>query len=946
MRFLIYIIFIYITSIFAAKKCQKKITNTFLIKNSKEKGAIIIWFPTEINTTNTYNKCSLITGEPYKRNCSEFSGEAKWFEINTANKYIECNEIDRYCKDESFEHYYESENKVWKKYLNKWPSVKMGEIGYPEKPCFINAEIPLKRKCEFSQIEHRAKWRKSKEEIEDLKCWKQIDLYFAKRQCKNTFLKTTLIDEKTESNVLFIWFPISGGSYSKQNICSSDTGRPLQRHCVYNNKMNTAQWEVVNENMKLLNCDSITNQCLATNFTHNYITNSNTLEPFNNTWKSVHMGQIADLQETCLKSDGLPVTRRCEYNPKHMKAEWEDLNDEFHNISCYREVQDSLTDDLNKLYKEVKQEEQINKVNPTKVVEKMTDLITATETIRVPVDIKLSNEILKIVTEEVNQTSELLNQVLNATDIIMNTDPEILEKADKINATSDLLNTVVNYLHNMAYILVTTINCENPTYSLFNETFEKTIAFYTNPTCSNISGMAIYKSHEHDDYRYRFIYMNETLKDIMEEPDLFLATYIPLSLWNKLKTSGSINDRTVITFIIFPKDAFFITRTNNKNKPKKNIIEINIPNYSGDLPEKVPLIINYQYKHLIPNPKCVYWHSKTWVTDGLKSEYKNTTNKNYLICHSAHLSYFGTMIGIFDKDDDKMLDYLSILGCSMSLLGLSCIWLTAICFRSWRYQISNKILLHISSILTIIMTFFLLLNLPEFWNNFFDVKNILHCMIMGAFLHYNILVLFSWMLIVAIMQYQRYVKVVGYGRSSNFLAKYSIAAWSLPLIPVALVAFIDPNTYTPDPERIKDNTTICYPSGKCLYYGVLLPMSIIMLTNLGIFIAIFWSLRRSLSEFAQRTERKRIILQVRVSVLLFFLLGISWIFGLLSYIESSPVFSYIFSLTSTLQGFVLFVYAIVLEKSTRDHWIILCCAKNYNTMEDTHMLTMLNSKSS
>lgn len=285
-----------------------------------------------------------------------------------------------------------------------------------------------------------------------------------------------------------------------------------------------------------------------------------------------------------------------------------------------------------------------------------------------------------------------------------------------------------------------------------------------------------------------------------------------------------------------------------------------------------------------------------------------------------------------------MLDYISILGCVMSLVGLACIWLTAICFRKWRKEEFNIVILNISFVLTLIMLYFLLLNLPELWNQYISMTNKVHCMIMGGFLHYNVLVLFLWMLIIGINQYKMFVKVMD--RSPNNIKKYIIVAWGLPLIPTGLVALLEPNTYMPDAERLASNTAICYPTGKSLYYGVILPITIIILINLGLFVYIFCTLRSSLKKFKHRSEKEQIIIQIRVCVLLFFLLGLSWTFGLLSFLDNGVIFSYLFCLTATLQGFVLFLYAVVIRKTTRDYWMLLCCRKRYRHKEYTNLMPM------
>jgi Na+/proline symporter len=68
-----------------------------------------------------------------------------------------------------------------------------------------------------------------------------------------------------------------------------------------------------------------------------------------------------------------------------------------------------------------------------------------------------------------------------------------------------------------------------------------------------------------------------------------------------------------------------------------------------------------------------------------------------------------------------------------------------------------------------------------------------------------------------------------------------------------------------------------------------------------------------------QSKRKLAMRQVTTSVLLFFLLGLSWVFGLMGGL--STLCAYLFCITATLQGFVMFLFFVLGEKKTRHHWI-------------------------
>jgi hypothetical protein len=59
------------------------------------------------------------------------------------------------------------------------------------------------------------------------------------------------------------------------------------------------------------------------------------------------------------------------------------------------------------------------------------------------------------------------------------------------------------------------------------------------------------------------------------------------------------------------------------------------------------------------------------------------------------------------------------------------------------------------------------------------------------------------------------------------------------------------------------------------------------------------------------------VYQWRLVVLLFFMLGLTWIFGIFSELDFGVVFVYLFCSTATLQGFIVFLFFIVFNANTR-----------------------------
>jgi len=183
-------------------------------------------------------------------------------------------------------------------------------------------------------------------------------------------------------------------------------------------------------------------------------------------------------------------------------------------------------------------------------------------------------------------------------------------------------------------------------------------------------------------------------------------------------------------------------------------------------------------------------------------------------------------------------------------------------------------------------------------------------------LQYSVLSLFMWMLLIGYRQYQLLVNVFRV-RSHHAVLRMATIAWLMPLIPTLLLLFIDSSSYAPLKDE-KDIGTLCYPSGHGLAYGVILPIGLVLSVNVYLFGRIFYSVSH-----IQNRSLELLCEQFRRFVLLFSLLGLTWIFGIFSYFELGLVFTFMFCVTASIQGFILFVFFVLLDKAPRDVWLHL-----------------------
>lgn len=362
------------------------------------------------------------------------------------------------------------------------------------------------------------------------------------------------------------------------------------------------------------------------------------------------------------------------------------------------------------------------------------------------------------------------------------------------------------------------------------------------------------------------------------------------------------------------------------------------------LPQTLPFLLRNE-NHRQPDTRavatgsgCGYWNYHTWASDGITtSSGTDMLRDPVIVCQTRHLTQFSFLVGGSYRSNDlgdevlvtpineRVLDIISLVGCCLSLFGVLGIFLTAALFKSWRSQASTKVLLHLCLAMMLQMVLFVFINTDNLSEQLVVHGDTARCVLLGAAMQYTILALFCWMLIIAFLQFQRYVTVIGIERPRRYILKAALVAWLLPMVPTLLVACIDPGSYVPTAEQLATDTAICYPSGYGLTFGVVLPVTLITVANLVIFVYVFYSISHSLSQSIQRAERKLVNKQIRLSVLLFFLLGLSWIFGIFAFMQAGVAFSYLFCLTATLQGFVLFIYFVLLDEPNRRAWIGLLC---------------------
>lgn len=606
----------------------------------------------------------------------------------------------------------------------------------------------------------------------------------------------------------------------------------------------------------------------------------------NLTWPLTRIGQGAVANDMCLQENGLPVVRICEGKFLY-GGEWGKMLGE-----CHQDVQ---VPDSSKYIKST-----LNQNISQEIVSNVTSVINADPDLPVLSVYMVSKFMDNMYSQLNNSKFDGVSSTLEITDSLLNINKQSLISAQELlNVSDDLLDLVDNIL--------TESNVQSNVMLLQKNNL---IIHISNPLLSGVSGLVVYEQ-EGKPLRIESLARNTTFESL--ESDVLIAMIVPEEIFNHLNSSNI----TIITTLYF-KDSFF--ESNYTKKPSGPVISITIPELGCNLPSTIPIL--FKVSNYTDQPECGFWDygKKTMRTKGKWStvggnylgQFEN--NSLYHICSFSHLTHFSLLRIMLPNEispvDDRIMDFIFYLGDAITVMGISGIFATAIMFKRWRRKQGTIILLNLSVAILIEV---LLMQAT-------DTKILFApqgCGVLGIFLHYIIISKFCWMLVYSFLQYMRFVRVLSV-LPEYIVLKSVIFGWGFAIIPVTIVNIITRSAYT------QKKYNFCYPTGVYLYLGTLMPVLIIVCINTYVFIAIMREVTfKNVESHGSKENIHK--LQVQLAILLFFVLGVPWLFFVfanlipVSWIQIS--LAYFFCVTSNIQGFILFLFYVVFNNETRVAWM-------------------------
>jgi hypothetical protein len=341
---------------------------------------------------------------------------------------------------------------------------------------------------------------------------------------------------------------------------------------------------------------------------------------------------------------------------------------------------------------------------------------------------------------------------------------------------------------------------------------------------------------------------------------------------------------------------------------------------------------------------CVFWDFNMhggfggWSDEGCSRDSSGSTPE-FTVCKCQHLTNFAIMMDLSYQIDgealsdevETALSVVSYIGCALSIIGLLLTLTALLYFKKLRASLLHQIHIQLCSALLLMLFVFLIGTERHGW------KSHNTCAAFGAMLHYFILASFGWMGVEALYMYKSLIQVFNASSRKTFMLRASAVAWGIPVIPVIVVASIDSEHYT--------SSGYCWLNNIPAFFAAFFaPIMLILIWNVIVFL---WVLRiiirqsqaNSIRYSKEKKKSKRKEFQASMAVMV--LLGLTWLFGALMIRDGRLVFSFLFAITNSMQGFFVFLFHCALNKEVQKAFTFHFWPRMYRK----HFVSTTNSSS-
>nr|XP_047127404.1 adhesion G protein-coupled receptor L4 isoform X4 [Hydra vulgaris] len=336
------------------------------------------------------------------------------------------------------------------------------------------------------------------------------------------------------------------------------------------------------------------------------------------------------------------------------------------------------------------------------------------------------------------------------------------------------------------------------------------------------------------------------------------------------------------------------------------------------------------------NFNCYFWNSSinAWSNNGC---YKFNESNAYVFCMCNHLTNFALILDTSQIGYNPLeLKVITWIGCGISIVTLL-LTVLILLRRNLRKDRTHKIHFFMCvSLLTLLILFITAAERRK--------SSLIKCKIVAAGLHYFVLTTFCWMAVEGVNLYQK-ITVMSKLETRSFMVKSSLFAWGVPLPIVIYIGVVH--------SKYLGNSKICTVQGYPFYIGMLLPVTCIIVVNLFVLLLVIIKISKPKLDLSANFKDEGAFIRFKKDVKTVFilscLLGTTWVFAVLAIGKLYIVFQWIFCITTSFQGFFLFLHQIALNPMAQNE-IRFCMHRFFSSSiakkkkDNSTAMTLLASK--
>ncbi|XP_061080942.1 adhesion G-protein coupled receptor G7 [Conger conger] len=380
-----------------------------------------------------------------------------------------------------------------------------------------------------------------------------------------------------------------------------------------------------------------------------------------------------------------------------------------------------------------------------------------------------------------------------------------------------------------------------------------------------------------------------------------------------------------VGFVLYQNDQFF--RSVNFRAPRDTTRRV----ISASMEDRELGLVEMRFKAtrlsdaVLHDFACVFWNYtvQDWSTQGC---WKDRKSNGGLGCTCNHTTNFAVLMSFRNKYRYAAeLSWISILGCSLSITGVSITIIFHILTRKSRKANATLLLVSIcSSLLAVYLLFLFGVNnaapTPEKDNVLLlsdehPERDRGGCTAVTALLQFFLLATFTWNALYATQIFLMIHRPL-LRRARPFTIAALVTGWGLPAVIVAVTLGV---TYRPQHPLGYRQEEFCWLAAldrekKCdlekpMFWGFLLPVALLLLYNSVItmyFMVVTCRKDPKLKSTRVKSPMKKVLSSFSLSVIL----GLSWILGYLLMIGNETqnyIFSVVFCVFTSTQGLQIFI---------------------------------------